>query len=454
MTTYQIILKKQRAADNYGSVAIQFFDGKGMKKVRSLKIPMSEAEFYANYSKSHKKFAEKKGNPYKVINAKIEEAKILYSKSINSVGIRTSLIQAIETDISLQANMNTINVRQSTLQKVKDFLASKNMNDIKLAEIDNAFIVGFAKFVRESSKGSTTKTYCNVLKTILNHEKEEGNYVEKYNYFKKIDYKIQLQLNSALTLDQVQTLLYVKNYDKNYEVIQMFLFAIFMHGIRFSDLIFLKIENFKTDRISYHMMKTNSLMSVRYDDKLVNLLARILNIELYSDNATLNMTIDFINDNYTNLNNRNQLYQGRERLLQHLTSMNQGDFLFSKFLAHESSLVAYDKRYPMTKDQNMAYKRLIVKYIQILKKIAKDYKIDQIASHTARYTFANLNLDSPNPDLLAVSRALGHKNIQTTQMYFNKNFGAKNVERMAGNFNDNFQMNIPGTSIDKIDKSQ
>jgi integrase len=84
------------------------------------------------------------------------------------------------------------------------------------------------------------------------------------------------------------------------------------------------------------------------------------------------------------------------------------------------------------------YIRLVVHYGYILGKILKRYIIEKITSHKNRYTFANLVLDVPNPDVYVISKALGRSNMQTTIYYFNKNFGKERVENLVKGLNSEF----------------
>jgi integrase len=88
----------------------------------------------------------------------------------------------------------------------------------------------------------------NVVKAVLNKAKLESKFVEKFNCFKGLKYRIVEKTNSAVSKKQVQLLLDVET-DLDIYKLRMFLIGIFMHGIRTSDLLLLRNEDFKKNKI-------------------------------------------------------------------------------------------------------------------------------------------------------------------------------------------------------------
>lgn len=439
--TSRVIFKKQKASDDFGHVAIQYFDGKGNKKVISLKIKILETYWDKNFNLLKQKFDRSNQSPTyhlainDAIKAKINETTAFQLVTEQNV----SFIKFFEGRIKFKRNVSTISVRNSVLKKLIGFKIYLKLRDIPFSIIDEDFLKEFTGYILDTkNSGTTAKAYLAVIKTVLNEAKKKQLYVENYNYFKDLDFEIIEGSNSALTMSQVQSLLDIPSSDKNFFYIQMFLASIFLHGIRVSDLLLMKNSNFKNDLIVYKSKKTGIKMEVEYDDKLVTILSRLYGFDL-SINLLLT-DIDKVLDNEENINNKNTIYGGTERLINHIQSLNKNDFMLKSYLGTEPALLNYNKAQQMTNDQYKAYIRLVNKYSSKLKIVAKNLKIDSISSHSARYTFANINLSTPKPDLLAVSRALGHKNLQTTQIYFNKNFGGENVVAVVKNFNDKFKL--------------
>ena len=94
----------------------------------------------------------------------------------------------------------------------------------------------------------------------------------------------------------------------------------------------------------------------------------------------------------------------------------------------------------MIEEQQKAFTRLIVKYRSDLKKVATNYKISKNVPHTARQTFCNLVLAGENPDILSISKLLGHKNLATIQAYLNKNFRKENQRKVVKTFNNSINL--------------
>lgn len=426
----KVIVKKQKADDTEGHLAIQHLHF-NKKKIISLKERVSVEDFKIHFSAERNRFARTTLIDYKKLNKLIKDnINDLRCFGVVDKSISTSFIDYFKKEITLQTNPSTISVRNSVLKKMEEFKTKKGYKDIPFNIIDYDFIVELKNHIRLKNIGTTTQAYMNVVKAVLNKAKLESKYVEKFNYFKGLKYRMIEKLNSALTKEELQLLLNV-DVDPNIYEVRMFLIAFFMHGIRASDLFLLRYGDFKKDKIEYISKKTEKPMEVRYDDKLVTLLCKVVGVESANDTNNLYVTLDLILDNYEAQNNKNQEFGATERLINHIRSQPKKNFLFKEFMDREPSLSKYNKDFEMTDLQHKAHARLVVHYSYILGKIAKRYAIDKITSHTSRYTFANLALDVPNPDLQAISKALGHSNLQTTINYFNKNFGKERVENLA-----------------------
>lgn len=442
----KVILKKQKASDLEGHLAIQHFHF-NKKKIVSLKIKMSEQHFLAYFNEFRQGFDRTTIVDYAAIN------KVIKNKigDLSCFGVMegshntTSFIDYFKKNIDIQTNPATISVRNSVLHKIEGFREKKKYKDIPFHTIDYYFIVELKNYIRSINGGTTTKAYMDVVKSVLNRAKKDLLYIERYNYFDGLDYKIYEEDNSALTKDVVQKLLVFKSEKNNYEL-NMFLIAIFLHGVRASDLFFLRNENFKKEAIVYRTKKTNKKMSVGYDDKLVTLLCKVAGVKSANETHSTNVTIDSIISDTPNNTDKNRKYGTTTRLVEHIDSLPKKDFFFKTLMDKEPVLKNYDKNFEMTKEQHKAYTRLIVYYNSKLKNVVKEFevtsqfKIAKMTSHSSRYTFANLCLEVDHPDVNAISNALGHSSLKTTIDYFNKNFGKERVEKLAIQFNSEFDL--------------
>lgn len=440
--TSKVIIKKQKASDDKGHLAIQYFNGNGKKKIKSLGIPISEVVFNDCFSKIFQRFEPCKLLEYKTINKAIDLAIndfSIFDVKTAKTNSDDDLLSYFKKRALLKENRNTKNVRNSVYNKIVKFQALKNLDSIPFHIIDANFIEEFKIEVRKVNVGKTTKTYMNVLKTVLNSAKRDGLYFEKYDYFKGLDYQIIEKTNSALTLQQVQMLIDGNKEEPN-PTINMFLAQLFMNGLRVSDLLLLRNQNFKAENIEYIMKKTNYKMDCDYDDKIVSIFTAIYGLKSLYEHNKLSMDIDKVLDIEYSINNKNIVYGGTSTLIEYVQSLPPNNFVFEKFMAKETSLINYNHEFEMTDEQQKAFTRLIVKYRSDLKKVAIKYKITKIVPHTARYTFCNLVLSGENPDILSISKLLGHKNLATIQAYLNKNFGKENQRKVVKTFNNSIDL--------------
>lgn len=433
----KVILKKQKKDDIDGHLAIQHLHH-NKKKIVSLQIKINEEHFKNYFNTVHQRFDRTTIIKYEEFNRVIKKnIDDLSCFGLVDISVSTSFIDYFTKEITLQTNPSTISVRNSVLKKIEEFKAKKGYEDIPFSIIDHDFIVELKNHIRLDNIGTTTRAYMNVVKAVLNKAKLESKYVEKFNYFKGLKYRIIEKTNSALSKEEVQILLNV-DADPNIYELRMFLIGIFMHGIRASDLFLLRNEDFKKDKIEYYSKKNNKKMVVRYDDKLVTLLCNIIGVASANESNSMNVTIDLIIDDFEAQKQKNKKYGATKRFIDYVASLPKKDFFFKDFMAREPLLHKYNKNFEMTDEQHCAHIRLVVHYDYILGKIAKRCEINKITSHTSRYTFANLSLDVENPDVHAISKALGHSNMQTTINYFNKNFGKERVEKLGKEFNSEF----------------
>ncbi|TDE01508.1 phage integrase SAM-like domain-containing protein [Flavobacterium sandaracinum] len=441
----KVILKKQKATDVEGHLAIQHMHF-NKKKIVSLQIKMNEEHFVNHFNAFHQRFDRTTIVDYveinKVIREKIDDLSC-FGVVKGETGKEESFLTYFQKNINIHTNPSTINVRNSVLKKLQAFQKKKAYEDISFAMIDYYFIVELKNFIRHSATGTTTKTYMEVVKAVLNLAKRDLLYIEKYDYFEKLEYKIYQKDNSALTKDEVQRLLSFQLENYSYEM-NMFLIAIFLHGVRASDLFLMRNENFRKEGIVYMSKKTGKKMAVSYADKLVTLLCATTGVKSANETNTTNVNIERVISDTPNNTDKNQRYGNTQRLIEHIDSLPKKDYFFKNLMDKEPILQNYDKNYEMTNDQHQAYTRLIVAYNYKLKQVLRkfesetQYKISKITSHTSRYTFANLCLEVDKPDINAISRALGHSSLKTTMDYFNKNFGKERVKDLAVQFNSQF----------------
>jgi site-specific recombinase XerD len=108
----------------------------------------------------------------------------------------------------------------------------------------------------------------------------------------------------------------------------------------------------------------------------------------------------------------------------------------------EPSLNKYNKLKEMTQEQNSSINRLRSTYNYWLKEMIKhyDFDIEQISSHTGRYSWTNLLLNIEGVNLVQIQRSLGHKRLSTTENYIEKNFGLEKMEIIGDMLSDKLEI--------------
>jgi integrase len=147
----------------------------------------------------------------------------------------------------------------------------------------------------------------------------------------------------------------------------IYVFSAYAGGLRISDILQLRWENFDGEKLSLRIQKTSQPLSIKIPDKAIQI------INLYKKNDSNQKDLIFPLLNCSNTNNQLELFKA----ISSATAYTNGD----------------------------------------LKDIAKLAKINKnISFHTARHTFATRALQK-GMRIEYVSKFLGHKDIRETQIY-------------------------------------
>lgn len=454
--TASVILKKKISTDTFGYLAIRYFDGSGNKKVISLAEKISEDNFKKFFYTDINQFKKTTIIDYLKLNKKISEKINDFSIFTTSTKNRTkSFIDYYNQYITTITNQNTKDGNSVALKKLIAFKTSKNKSDILFSDIDREWVKEFKNFLLTSISANTAKQYLIVIKSVLNEAKRNGLYTESYNYFSKLNLKTTYSNKKILSDNDINTLFDMTYESKYYDTRNMLLFSIFSSGLRVSDIFFLKNKDFKKDYIEVIIKKTLKPLRISYNEKLISLILEIYNqhqldgVFLASINyrhlnkPSNSHLLDILNDKANSLDfrqNKHKELNTLERLLDHIATLPPNDYMFKSFMTHEPSLNNYDKKRELTKEQNEALGRLRGRYNGALKSMLKHYKFDieNISSHTGRYTWTNMLLNIEGVNILDISRSLGHKRLSITERYIEKNFGLEKMENIGSKLSDKF----------------
>ena len=270
--------------------------------------------------------------------------------------------------------------------------------------------------------------------------------------------------------------------DLHYTSIAMFLFSTFSYGMRFGDVVTLRWSNIQDLRIGYNMRKTQHELIIKLTAKHANLLKPYLPESLYpkivvggvdrykqlksqgliKDNPIIELehkyiywktlfsnrlkeipeasrTWEFIQKNP--ILDQNETVRFKEVVkerdkelirLVNIQSVTSNEYIFPLLTNEKKSL---NKEYNEVSSKNVIVNRE-------LKVVAKRLDIAPFSFHAARHTFAN-NIRDVEPDILKISRMLGHHSLSQTQDYlkrFERTEGYVSNDRFIGLHDDFFLM--------------
>ena len=445
------IILHQINLENKGTLFIRFFDGHGNKKLISLKFKMFKTDFEKSYNKEFLLFSRNQNFNHTEINNKIKEYENFNPFLQTYTGTNLTLTEYFNRDILNTAKQSTKNTNKYVLNSLKEF-----RKVIYFEDLNRDFMGAYKNYLHQKRttkpiKNSTIKKYITVLKTICNKAKRDGYKINESTFDIKISKDERIN-NKVLTKEDIDILYNIEKGQKYFVEKNLFLFSIYAQGLRVSDSLFIKIENFKQSHIEIGMTKTKNNLQIQYSDKILDILMEVFDVpnpikKFKAQNAKIyvrQQTEETLLDRYSNdtkkkrlvqkevlnslLKNKYQEFKVKENILKTIRENHKpNEFVFkgllNEYYCKNSNKVEID--YDAWKSSQNAVKG----FNQRLKIMSKLYKLsigDNISSHSARYTFVNLLLEK-NTNIYLISKALGHSNLGITERYIKRNFGAEKL---------------------------
>ena len=186
---------------------------------------------------------------------------------------------ALEQISKLESNKRFGNAQsyKTAVNRVIDFKGP----DIKLLDIDYAFVLDFESFL--ANKGISSNgiaAYMRALRALLNIAMKLNLYDNNLYPFSRFKIRTSKTPSRAITLCQIESIINmnIEKDSKHYHARNIFLLIFSLIGISFMDLIVLKKSNIQGNRIVYRRRKTGKIYSVR----ITNLAKSLL--DEYQDN--------------------------------------------------------------------------------------------------------------------------------------------------------------------------
>lgn len=260
---------------------------------------------------------------------------------------------------------------QGYIDSIEKYQKNKGLDFHEITEIWIANFANYCQQILGNSSGTIHRKFAfltGIYSEALKRQLTTGSnpfYLVQFSVDKKSKAKLselEFERFANVNLDINQRICHARD---------VFMFQFYLRGTRISDVLNLKIENIKTDRIEFYMDKTNNFVSV----KIIPQLQKI--IDLYKNKSPFG-------------------------------------YLFP-ILTYE-----YDKQKTPHENEQIRLKNIESSTATInyhLKRVAKMAEIPHnLSSHVARHTFADM-ARRKKMNLYDISKALGHSTLKMTENY-------------------------------------
>lgn len=313
-----------------------------------------------------------------------------------------------------------------------------NKSDLFFHEINKTFLEDFQVYLEGCGVNTNgIITYYKGFKKLYNQAINDDVFTPEKNAFKKFALPEQEEVDQRhLSLDQLKRVLLtdIPKEDDLFKYKCYFLFQIFAHGMRVSDIDLLRWSNFTENSIDYQMLKTKKKMKVPYNKNALKLLRFFTGYDysefeqyhkLYENDSTItdigqSIAWDLVKDEF---------YAKILADIQVLATdpKTRDKFVFPilnqfEFSADKKTLTK--KQYGLMESRNSIYN-------QHLKTLAERSGLEriQLSTHYCRHTFTHL-LIILGTDIYDISKCLGHSHLSTTQVYADK-FNLPRVQKVS-----------------------
>ncbi|PJJ09812.1 phage integrase family protein [Flavobacterium sp. 1] len=445
------IILHQINSENKGTLFIRFFDGHGNKKLISLKFKMFKKDFEKSYIKDLLLFGKNQNFNHIEINNKVREYEnhnpFSETQSVNF----TSFTDFFKREVDNTTKQSTKHTNQYVLNSLNDFRKTIHFEDLNRDLMKSYMNFLIKRREAKPIRKSTIRKYFQVIKTVCNIAKREGHIINE-NTFDIVIGKDENINNKVLTKNDIEILNNIQKDQRYFYERNVFLFSLYTQGLRVSDALFIRVENFKQSHIEIGMTKTKNTLQIQYSDKIMDILMDVLDIPNPIKRFKMQNAQIYIKQQANEtLIDRHTVEGRKKRRVQKEILSNLLKSKYQEFNIKETILKKFKEKY---KPNDFLFKDLlndhyfknsmkvdidnkvwrgsqisVQNYNQKLKIMSRIYDLSvgqNISSHSARYTFVNLLLEK-NTNVYLISKALGHSNLSITEKYIRRNFGAERL---------------------------
>lgn len=282
----KVVFIKQSPADTFGGLYIRTIENRISRK-RSLKITIQERDFQRYFDPNSQRFREDKrflsGVSFnEVIEEALDEVKSYDSRLEDIPNKNKSFIDYWQHSIRNTPNHGTRIKNEVVLSKLMKFLSTRELNDLKFAEINPIFLKELNHYLmtvsdpKKLGKNSVVH-YMKMIKAVINKARKDDYYYFTKDPFHSLSFKTTSTDKPILSDDDLMKLLNAELVDEKMRLYRnMFVFQLFSNGMRVSDLVLLTWGDIKQGRITYRMFKTNRLMSIPLNFMLSSIITELM----------------------------------------------------------------------------------------------------------------------------------------------------------------------------------
>lgn len=435
------------------------------------------------------------------IEVKLRESSLAHHDFRYLPDEKKSFIEFFEQQIDLTINQGTKmkyeNIKALLIEYLKDEM-KKDSVDLKFQEITTEFIYSFFNYLRLTRKNThnTSMFKMKCFHAMVNRAISQNIYYYPKSPFDNFKYEFQdTMVKELLSLEELDRLFNTNLYEvyrskhKFGQVIPLatlqdaryrhsvslndyrnfWIFQLFSQGLRISDLLTLRWNDFKTDenkkgddieiRVIKRMVKTKAFVTIFLNDKLVDILTpyvfkfcknspevhntdwykRLIDITsevpkleekdhygkklmaAYPNPSLKQISQSYKNEYIQKLNFRRRVIV--KNAIFHLASKFKTSFVFGLLNDNDYKDINDDNDFgTMTQLQYRRLSGARAYYNRLLKCIATQVEIKKnLTTHLARHSYTSLMIElGEEINLFDVMSSLGHKHITTTQTYLQK----------------------------------
>jgi integrase len=284
--TVAITFVKQDTTDKEGVLYIRTTEGRVSRR-KSLGVKVKESEWNNYFHTKTQRFRldkrfERADAINDIISTKLKEL----ARNDNELELlpdsKKSFVKYWETYIKTVENHGTRIKHGVVLAKLSKYLVSKGKQGLLFIEITAQFLREFRLYLLQTAdpkllSENSVNHYLKIVKSVLKKAAAEDYYVYAKDPFLTIKFTKKATQRNVLNADELFSIIKGIFWDERlYLVRDMFLFQIFANGMRVSDLLLLRWNNFESNRLAYTMFKTSFYISVPLNANLSGIIHTLL----------------------------------------------------------------------------------------------------------------------------------------------------------------------------------